>query len=220
MKYIALTLLIVTSFTTQAMPVETDSLIFEVPNHWECNHKHIHIRCKPKGNKQKIVAVITSYPSKKNENIATLEAILSKPKSLPSVDGTTKLSKVYYTKELKVNKVTWLNSLHFGSEVPNYFTQYIATIDTSFMHLINISVQRDAYKTYLNDISTILYSLKLKYNPEKSQPNGNAVAIAKDDEDPSQSRAGVGGLPLEVLVGIGILVLALSILLLRVRKKK
>ncbi len=137
---------------------------FEVPDNWKCVLEQTEWVCRSDFEKQAREAVIifTAKEVGPTDNFALYETHLNTPKMVPSRAGTPVASKVYYkAKMVQINDHKWLDGLHFGSEVPNYFTRYLATMKDKIAILVTFSAHRLQYTKYSKDFFRAVNSLRV-----------------------------------------------------------
>jgi hypothetical protein len=76
--------------------------------------------------------------------------------------GKSSVSRVVYApKQVKVNEHVWIDGLHMGSEVSNFFTRYLATIKDSIAVLVTFSAHQQFYTKYSSDFFKAVMSLRV-----------------------------------------------------------
>lgn len=60
-----------------------------------------------------------------------------------------------------INQHTWIDGMHFASEVPNYYTRYLATTKDKIAILVTFSAHKAHYAKYSNDFFRAIESLRV-----------------------------------------------------------
>ncbi len=75
--------------------------------------------------------------------------------------GTTTSKVVYPPKQVKINDHIWIDGLQLASEVPNYYTRYLATIKDKVAVLVTLSAHKNFYTKYSKDFFKTVQSLRV-----------------------------------------------------------
>jgi hypothetical protein len=149
--------------------------------------------------------------------------------------GKTQVSEAKITKMTPVNNQQWVDSLHMASEVPGFYTRYMATVVGELGVAVTFSVGRDFYEAYRPVFDLVVNSMRA-FAP-KNLTNPNVQLVAKDkniiDEtnfaavdpqqlDISQNRAKskAGAMESSDMIMYGLIGLGLVGFILSRRKKK
>lgn len=181
-------LLLVISFNASAY--ETEHLRIQIPNNWSCSKSTIHHVCKPQTSKPNpMVLILSGSKAPQTENLANVSQLISSPKTLPNSSGSPTQSKVYYSKPININNIKWFNSLHYASELPNYFTRYLATYKNGYTHIASLSVHKDYFSKNNTELNSILQSITLKpklvANTQSSNPLSEIPIAVRNKENMS-----------------------------------
>lgn len=60
-----------------------------------------------------------------------------------------------------INQHTWVDGMHFASEIPNYYTRYLATTKDKIAILVTFSAHKAHYAKYSNDFFKAIESLRV-----------------------------------------------------------
>jgi hypothetical protein len=87
---------------------------------------------------------------------------LNTPQTAAPKNGVSVTSRVIYPpKQVKINEHVWIDGLHMASEVPNYFTRYLATIKDKIAVLVTLSAHKNFYTKYSQDFFKAVMSLRV-----------------------------------------------------------
>lgn len=196
---------------------------FQLPEKWDCQLDGTEWVCQSVDEAKKRDAIIVLAAKIKKEGMDELpiyKSHLEKPQEFQTADGNKVISESRYVKELPINGKPWIDSLHLHSEIPDFYTRYLATVEADLGILITFSVRKDKYNDYAPDIEALVQSLRafrkpgaLNDDPNKSlmDANNQAISEALFAEDKNKKKSGVtatssnegGELLLLLLLGAG-----------------
>lgn len=167
----------------QAKVLETAYLTTQVPNNWECKLSGGRWVCRvqTKGYDSRVVVSLTAKPTSPEETIENFLSQLNTTKTLTSKTGNPIVSKVISAKKVFVNKVIWVEAVHFESEVPNYYTQYMVTVNGGITILLRLSAHKDVFETMKPYFTNVILNTRLKklgnIAPLKKSPQGHPLPV-------------------------------------------
>ena len=152
------------SQTAQAKVFKNAYISFELPNAWQCKLEQTEWVCRSDESREskEAIIILTAKEVGPSDSIQLYEQHLNNPIKLrvPSPYGTE--SKVTYKAQVKkINEQDWLDGLHLGSEVPNYYTRYLATIKEQIAVLVTFSAHKDFYPKYSQEFLKAVMSLRV-----------------------------------------------------------
>lgn len=157
---------ILSCFLVQAKMFRNAYISFELPQeNWDCQLDQTEWVCRSQKQPENREAIII-LTAKEVGPMDTFEAYkqhlnTSQPTAY-KVPGGENLSKVIYPpKEVKINDHLWVDGLHLNSEVPNYYTRYLATIKEGIAVLVTLSAHKDHYSRYSKDFFKTVQSLRV-----------------------------------------------------------
>lgn len=211
-------------------------IAFEMPETWKCNLEQTEWVCRSEQSKEskEAIIILTAKEVGPTDSFPLYESHLNNSIAAPAKAGAANMSKVVYqAKNVQINDQAWIDGLHLGSEVPNYFTRYLATIKDRIAILVTFSAHKQFYTKYSQDFFKAVMSLRviasknLLAKPDLGPirpgsetlgaPIGAAMPgdMAMDDGIPKKSGSGK-----TVIWGVALLLAAAGIFLfLRSRKK-
>lgn len=158
----------------QAKIFQSAYLSFEIADNWNCKLEGSEWICKSSAAdaaKQAIVILAAKEVGPEDSIYAYLN-YLSKPKTVNTASGAPTTSKVMYTKERMIGNQKWVEGLHLGSEIPSFYTIYLATIRQSLAILVSLSVQQDMVAKFNADFAKIVRSLRITAKQELLMGSG------------------------------------------------
>lgn len=226
---------ILLSFSAQAKVFRNAYISFEMPDSWKCNLEQTEWVCRSEQTKEskEAIIILTAKEVGPTDTIPLYESHLNAPITINLKGGGAAESKIVYkAKNVSINDQLWVDSLHLGSEVPNYFTRYLATIKDKIAILVTFSAHKQFYTKYSQDFFKAVMSLRviasknLLSKPELgpirpgSETLGAPIGSAMP-ADMMQSEGQEGGSNKGLLLGGALLLAALgAYIFLKKRKKK
>jgi len=232
------------SLPAQAKLFSNAYVSFELPPNWDCRRDGTEWVCISQFANQKpkeAMIILTAKEVGPNDTLAGYTAHLKEPRTLPNKSGPPTQSKVFEVKQRLVNNQPWIDGLHLGSEVTDYYTRYMATTKDRIAILVTFSAHKLHYTKYSSDFIKAINSLrvtatkdllnrgpKINIGATGSGPGSGGVIgppvigpmgdITADNPPPEAS--GDRGL-LKKLLGLALILAAIGIFLfLQYRKKK
>lgn len=156
-------IVILLSFSAQAKVFRNAYIAFEMPETWKCSLEQTEWVCRSEQNKEskEAIIILTAKEVGPTDSFPLYETHLNSPISVNSKAGATQSKIVYKSKNVKINDQTWIDSLHLGSEVSNYFTRYLATIKDKIAILVTFSAHKQYYTKYSQDFFKAVMSLRV-----------------------------------------------------------
>jgi LPXTG-motif cell wall-anchored protein len=157
-----LSILLTTS--AQAKTFRNAYISFELPATWNCNLEQTEWVCRSESSKEskEAIIILTAKEVGPTDSMQLYEQHLNTPITLNlKTGGATDSKIVYKSKTVQINDQTWIDGLHLGSEVQNYFTRYLATIKGRIAVLITFSAHKQFYTKYSQDFFKAVMSLRV-----------------------------------------------------------
>lgn len=139
-------------------------VVFEMPETWKCTLEVTEWVCRAEqGNEAKeAIIILTAKEAGPTDAFPLYEQHLNTPIALQARGGGGAESKVVYkAKNVTIADQLWMDGLHLGSEVPNYFTRYLATIKDHIAILVTLSAHKNYYTRYSQEFFKTVMSLKV-----------------------------------------------------------
>ena len=140
---------------------------FELPPQWQCNLEGAEWVCQSTNEERKRDAIIVLAAKLKGEqdSLDQYTAYLKQPKQYTAVNGKPVRSEQKYTKSVSINQHPWIDSLHMESEIPGFYTRYLATIKEDIGVLVTYSINKAKYQQYLDDFENMVKTLRVFRKP-------------------------------------------------------
>lgn len=136
---------------------------FELPPGWECALEGTEWVCQStnKNRKKEAIIILAAKIRGNQDSLPQYQAYLKKPKTFTLPGGKTQVSEAKYTKMNQINAHNWVDSLHMASEVPGFYTRYMATVKEDLGVAVTFSVAKDHYNSYQDLFEKIIQTLKV-----------------------------------------------------------
>ncbi len=168
---------------------------FALPPGWDCSLEGTEWVCQSDNPKVRREAIIISA-AKPKSNEDTLENFfqhLGKTKKKKDLSGNEYETEIKFTKQKQINGVQWVDSLHYGSEIPGFFTRYLATVHKNLAILITYSIAKNRYKDYNQDFNNMIQTLQPIDPKDMDKVEEDGGVFAGDKGNKMNFEAGAGG---------------------------
>jgi hypothetical protein len=97
-----------------------------------------------------------------NDNFAYYNQYLKTPKTPKHRDGTVATqSKVQHINTIQIANHPWVDGLHLGSLLPNFYSRYLVTVKSKIAVLVTFSAKKEFYTLYSKQFFDAINSLKV-----------------------------------------------------------
>ncbi len=136
---------------------------FELPTKWNCALEGAEWVCQSTNEEKKKDAIIVLAAKLKGEQdtLDQYQEFLSKARNFTAPNNKPVSSKPKYAKVVQLNNHPWVDSIHLESELPGFYTRYIATIKQDIAVLVTYSIYQTKYQEYLPEFETMVKSMKV-----------------------------------------------------------
>lgn len=136
---------------------------FEVPPQWQCSLEGAEWVCQntQEAKKKEAIIVLAAKIKGDQDSLDQYLSYLKSPKTYTAVNGKAVKSEPKYAKAININGHPWIDALHLESEIPGFYTRYLATIKQDIGALVTYSINKDKYQEYLKDFETLVNTLKV-----------------------------------------------------------
>lgn len=163
MKVWAVLGVILTTLTLEAKVFRNAYVAFELPDSWKCVLEHTEWVCRSEAaaaSKEAII-ILTAKEVGPTDSFDAYTNHLNSPQTAQKAAGAAPSRIVSPAKQVKITDQIWIDGLHMGSEVPNYFTRYLATIKDRIAILVTFSAHKDHYTKHSQDFFKAVQSLRV-----------------------------------------------------------
>jgi hypothetical protein len=155
------------SATAHAAKFANQFVEFELPPQWSCNLEGAEWVCQSQDESKKRDAIIVLAAKLKGDQDSLDQYLtyLKAAKTYTSVAGKPVKSEPKYAKDVNINGTAWVDALHMESEIPGFYTRYLATIKADIGVLVTYSVNKSKYQQYLEAFDNMVKTLKVFRKP-------------------------------------------------------
>lgn len=155
---------------------------FELPGGWECQLEGTEWVCQSlnKNRKKEAIIILAAKLRGERDGLPEYQNYLKAPKTFTLPGGKTQVSEAKYTKKKSLNGHQWIDSLHMASEVPGFYTRYLATVKEDLGVAVTLSVSKDHYAAYQGIFDQIVASLRV-FRDKKISAVGNWEKTGEDN---------------------------------------
>lgn len=146
-----------------ALKFSNQFIEFELPSNWNCALEGAEWVCQSTNEQKKRDAIVVLAAKLKGDqdSLEQYQTYLSKARSYTAPNAKATSSKPKYSKLIEINGQPWVDSLHLESELPNFYTRYLATVKQDIGVLVTYSIYQTKYQEYLGQFDSMVKSLKV-----------------------------------------------------------
>ena len=146
---------------------------FELPTGWDCALEGSEWVCQSddKDRKKEAIIILAAKYRGEQDSLDLYQAYLKQPKSFNLPGGKTQISEAKSVAIKTINDQRWVDALHLASEVPGFYTRYLATVKDNLGIAVTFSVAKDHYDAYQDIFDKVIATLKVF--DQKSAAAGN-----------------------------------------------
>lgn len=136
---------------------------FELPPGWQCAIEGSEWVCQSENadRKKEAIIILAAKIRGEQDSLDQYQAYLKKGKTYQLPGGKTQNSEAKYAKISNINSQQWVDALHLASEVPGFYTRYLATVKEDLGVAVTFSVTKDMYSAYQGIFDNIVASLRV-----------------------------------------------------------
>jgi hypothetical protein len=163
--FYAITLIVMTCSSISMAKVFRNAYVaFELADNWDCSLETTEWVCRSRDEKstKEAIIILTAKEVGPTDSFAIYEQTINSVRDVPSRTGAKVPSKVVSKAKVEqYNDQKWVDGMQLGSEIPNYFTRYVATIKDKIAILVTFSAHRQYYSKYSSDFIKAIMSLRV-----------------------------------------------------------
>ena len=162
MKIIGVALFIVV-FTAQGARFTNQYCEFELPSGWQCALEGSEWVCQSenKDRKKEAIIILAAKIRGEQDDLDQYQAYLKETKTFTLPGGKKQVSEAKYAKASTINDHRWIDALHLASEVPGFYTRYLATVKEDLGVAVTFSVGKDYYASYQPIFDKVVATLRV-----------------------------------------------------------
>jgi len=143
-------------------------LTFNLPDDWDCVLAGTEWVCSPtsKSGQREATIILGAKSAGPEDRIENFQKFLNNPKTVQLANGATASSKVIKVAPVQLVGQTWMEGIHLGSEIENYYTRYLATVKEHLSILMTMSAHKAVWNNYEPIFGKIKNSLRISASPQ------------------------------------------------------
>jgi len=156
-------LFFLSSTLVQAKVFRNAYIVFEMPDDWDCKLEQTEWVCRStkEPDLRQAIIILTAKEVGPTDSFGLYESHLNNPISSTLPGQATKSKLIYPAKSVQINNQKWIDGLHLSSEVPNYFTRYLATIKGQIAVLVTFSAHQRFYQKFSTMFHNAIMSMQV-----------------------------------------------------------
>lgn len=157
---------------------------FELPSAWNCGLEGTEWVCSSQNkiDAKESIIILTAKEVGPQDSFTNYQNYLKTPKQVQSLNGKPIMSQVKSVRLRQINDHQWVDALHLGSEIPGYYTRYLATVKDKLAILVTLSAHQKYYTKYSNDYFKAVESLRVVFSKDLLNPR--VLAPVKPSSEP------------------------------------
>ena len=163
LKLYVFTLLVLLAPQTYAKRFSSGYAEFELPSGWNCMNEGSEWVCQSEdGNRKKEAIIILAAKKRgKQDTLQEYQAYLKQPKTYQLPGAKAQRSDPKSVKMTTINGIEWVDALHLASEVPGFYTRYLAAVKADIGVAVTFSVTKSLYNVYKPIFDNIIASMRI-----------------------------------------------------------
>lgn len=165
MKRFFLALVAMSLFTTNlyAKRFANGYAEFELPSGWQCVIEGSEWVCQSENKDRKKEAIIILAAKKRGpqDDLTEYQAYLKQAKTYQLPGAKMQRSEPKSVSTQTINGQKWVDALHLASEVPGFYTRYLATVKADIGVAVTFSVTKSLYNAYKGIFDNVIASMRI-----------------------------------------------------------
>ncbi|HXP70765.1 MAG TPA: hypothetical protein VOA88_15895 [Candidatus Dormibacteraeota bacterium] len=146
---------------TPAEIFQSQFLRFQLPDGWHCHLEDDVFVCYPplpKGHKAPTIIILAAKIAGDDDTLPGYMAYLRKNRSVTGASSLVEGPKIADD----IGKVKWVEATHFESEIPEFYTTYLATTWNGLSILVTFSGHKSVFPRFRDLILSCINSMEVK----------------------------------------------------------
>lgn len=154
--------LIFVAWALPALALKTAYVSFDHPDGWRCELSQGVWICQStlEGERRESVVLSIATMATEWDSVDNYLEYLKKPRTITDDQGKPVESKVTYARKRDINGVVWVDSLQVNSELPGFWSRYVATVHNKLAILITYVVSQEQYQRLAPQFERMVASLR------------------------------------------------------------
>lgn len=137
---------------------------FDLLDRWDCTLEQTEWVCRTgagSGDNREAIIILTAKEVGPSDSLQAYEQHLKTPRSIFSRTGQAIQSQILKVEQRNINQHPWVDGMHLASEIPNYYSRYLATTKDKIAVLVTFSAHKAHYSKYSTDFYKAIESLRV-----------------------------------------------------------
>lgn len=136
---------------------------FELPPGWQCILEGSEYVCQSDvaDRKKEAIIILAAKTRGPQDSIAEYQAYLKRTKTFQLPGAATQKSEPKNVETREINGQRWVDALHLASEVPGFYTRYLATTKADIGVAVTFSVTKSLYAAYKDLFDNVIKSMRV-----------------------------------------------------------
>lgn len=181
-------------FPLPSLALDAGYLSFDLPdNEWTCTKSKRRFVCQPisSPDKTQAIVILNAKIAGPEDNMKLYLKHLRQPKILSLKGKNPSPSKVIYADAKMIGPQQWVESLHDSSEVPDFYTLYLATRSGDLSILLQLSASKQQQKKFNPTFKKLIQSLRIN-SDFVAKVTREAKKYQRTDIDSAESKTQAG----------------------------
>lgn len=169
MKKLAVAAALFVTLGASAKTFKTQFIKIDLPPNWDCRQEEIDWVCQPDNlaeRSEAILVVVTKSVNEVDDTLDKYEEELKKERDMRDLLGNAYKSQIKYVRRREIQKWPWVDALHLGSEIPGFYTRYVASIREKVAGLLTYSIAESVYPKYAQLMDQMIDSAEIYFDPK------------------------------------------------------
>jgi hypothetical protein len=110
--------------------------------------------------------IVAKAVNEVDDTLEKYKEVLSQGRAMRDLLGNSYKAEVKYVREKKILDRTWIDSLQRGSEVPGFYSRYLASINERIAGLVTYSIAESVYPKWASVMDQMVDTMVLTYDPK------------------------------------------------------
>jgi hypothetical protein len=160
----------------QAKTFRNAYVSFELPERWDCVLEQTEWVCRTNGaggvgaDNREAIIILTAKEVGPSDSLPIYMSHLKTARTILGRNGQQIQSQILKVEQRNIALQPWIDGMHLSSEVPNYYSRYLATTKDKIGILVTFSAHKLYYTKYSGDFIKAIESLRVVAS--KSNLNG------------------------------------------------
>lgn len=179
------TIVFLLSSLAQAKVFRNAYISFEISDHWDCMLENTEWVCSSryKEEAREAIIILTAKEAGPQDSLAAYDTHLKSPRNYPAPPSNKMItSQVIHVQQRQYQDHLWIDGMHLSSEIPNYYTRYLATVKEGLGILVTFSAYKTQYTKYVTDFNKAIQSLRVVATKGLTNQNPSVVPLRPKNE--------------------------------------